>query len=49
LAEALSVLTRRLAAPHRIGPAPWKSLLGMTGPTTLEIEFEAERLVTADA
>jgi cytochrome P450 len=49
LAEALTVLTRRLAAPHRIGPAPWKSLLGMTGPTTLEIEFEAERLVTADA
>jgi cytochrome P450 len=49
LAEALTVLTRRLPAPHRAGPAPWKSLLGMTGPTTLPIEFEAERLVTADA
>jgi len=49
LAEALTVLTRRLTAPHRIAPAPWKSLLGMTGPTTLEIVFEAERLVTADA
>jgi cytochrome P450 len=49
LAEALTILTRRLAAPHRVGPAPWKSLLGMTGPTTLKIEFEAERLVTADA
>ncbi|MDG5485209.1 cytochrome P450 [Mycolicibacterium gadium] len=49
LAEALVVLTRRLPAPHRAGPAPWKSLLGMTGPTTLPIEFEAERLVTADA
>jgi cytochrome P450 len=41
LAEALTVLTQRLRAPHRIGPAPWKPLLGMTGPTTLEIEFEA--------
>ncbi|WP_310773587.1 cytochrome P450 [Mycobacterium sp. Z3061] len=49
LAEALAILTRRLPAPHRVGPAPWKSLLGMTGPTTLEIEFEAEMLATADA
>ena len=49
LAEALTVLTQRLSAPHRVGPAPWKSLLGMTGPTTLPIEFDAERLVTADA
>jgi len=49
LAEALAILTRRLAAPHRVGPAPWKSLLGMSGPTTLKIEFEAEMLATADA
>ncbi|BBZ77553.1 cytochrome P450 hydroxylase [Mycolicibacterium anyangense] len=49
LAEALVVLTRRLAAPHRAGPAPWKSLLGMTGPTTLPIEFTSESLVTTDA
>jgi cytochrome P450 len=49
LAEALAILTRRLPAPRRVGPAPWKSLLGMTGPTTLEIEFEAEKLVTANA
>ncbi len=49
LAEALAVLTRRLAAPRRIGPAPWKSVLGMTGPTTLRIAFDSERLVTADA
>ncbi len=49
LAEALVVLTRRLAAPHRAGPAPWKSLLGMTGPTTLPIEFTTESLVTTDA
>lgn len=49
LAEALVVLTRRLSAPRRVGPAPWKSLLGMTGPTTLEIEFDVDMLVTADA
>lgn len=49
LAEALTVLTRRLTAPHRIGPAPWKPLLGMTGPTTLPIEFTSERLATANA
>ncbi len=49
LAEALAILTRRLPAPHRVGPAPWKSLLGMTGPMTLKIEFEAEMLATADA
>ncbi len=49
LAEALVVITRRLPAPHRAGPAPWKSLLGMTGPETLPIEFQADKLVTADA
>lgn len=49
LAEALTVLPRRLPAVHRAGPAPWKSLLGMTGPTTLPIEFTSEILVTADA
>nr|ABP46751.1 cytochrome P450 [Mycolicibacterium gilvum PYR-GCK] len=49
LAEALVVLTRRLAPPRRIGPAPWKSLLGMTGPTTLPIEVTSEQPVTANA
>ena len=49
LAEALTVLTQRLPVPHRVGPAPWKPLLGMTGPTTLEIEFETKVLVTANA
>jgi cytochrome P450 len=39
LAEALAVLTRRLGNARRVGPAPWKPLLGMTGPTTLPIEF----------
>jgi len=49
LAEALAVLTRRLSAPRRIGPAPWKSVLGMTGPTTLPIEFDVDVLAIADA
>lgn len=49
LAEALVVLTRRLPVANRTGPAPWKSLLGMTGPTTLPIEFTSEQLVGADA
>src|SRR5690349_23661610 len=49
LAEAPTVLTRRLPVTHRAGPARWKPLLAMTGPTTLPIEFTSERLVTADA
>src|SRR5690349_3308361 len=49
LAEALVVLTRRLPAPQRVGPAPWKSLLGMTGPMTLPIAFAAETIGAADA
>jgi cytochrome P450 len=43
LAEALTVITRRMPNPHRAGPAPWKPLLGITGPTTLPIEFDAGR------
>lgn len=49
LAEALVVLTRRLDAPRRVGPAPWKSLLGMTGPLTLPIEFTSAAIATAHA
>ena len=39
LVEALKVLTRRLPEPRRSGPAPWKPMMGMSGPTTLPIEF----------
>ena len=49
LAEALTVLTRRLATIRRTGPAPWKSLLGMTGPTTLPVEFTCETPSASDA
>ena len=41
LAEALRVITHRMPNPHRTGPAPWKPLVGITGPTTLPIEFDA--------
>ena len=41
LAEALAVITQRMPNPHRAGPAPWKPLVGITGPTTLPIEFDA--------
>ncbi|MGA9489668.1 MAG: cytochrome P450 [Mycobacterium sp.] len=42
LAEALTVITRRMPNPRRSGPAPWKPLVGITGPTALPIEFDAE-------
>jgi cytochrome P450 len=39
LAEALRVLTRRMPGPRRPGPAPWKPMMGMSGPASLPIEF----------
>ncbi len=39
LAEALKILTRRMPDPLRTGPAPWKPMMGLSGPTTLPIEF----------
>ena len=41
LAQALTVITRRMPNPRRTGPAPWKTMTGITGPTTLPIEFDA--------
>ena len=41
LAEALSVMTRRMPNARRTGPAPWKPLTGISGPVTLPIEFDA--------
>ncbi len=40
LAEALTVITRRMPNADRTGPAPWKPLTGMSGPATLPIEFD---------
>ena len=39
LAEALKVLAQRIPNPRCVGPAPWKPMLGMSGPTNLHIEF----------
>ncbi|MEB3980350.1 cytochrome P450 [Mycobacterium sp. 663a-19] len=41
LTEALRVITRRMPNPRRIGPAPWKAISGITGPTTLPLAFDA--------
>jgi cytochrome P450 len=40
LAEALRVITQRMPNPRRTGPAPWKAMSGITGPTTLPLEFD---------
>lgn len=40
LGEALIVMTQRMPNAHRTGPAPWKPLTGISGPTTLPIEFD---------
>lgn len=49
LAEALATLARRLPGLHRVEPAPWKPMLGFTGPTRLVMEFEIESVATANA
>jgi cytochrome P450 len=41
IAEALKAVTRRLSNPRRTGPAPWKPLTSMSGPTSLPIAFDA--------
>lgn len=41
LAEALVVMSRRMRNIRRAGPAPWKPLVGITGPAELPIEFDA--------
>jgi cytochrome P450 len=39
LSVALTVMTQRMANPHRTGPAPWKPISGISGPTTLPIAY----------
>jgi cytochrome P450 len=41
LAEALKILARRMTNPRIVGPAPWKPMVGMSGPKSLPIEFSA--------
>jgi cytochrome P450 len=40
LAEALTVMTRRMPNARRAGSAPWKPLTALSGPVTLSIEFD---------
>ncbi|OBB01198.1 cytochrome [Mycobacteriaceae bacterium 1482268.1] len=40
LAEALKILSQRLPNPRRVGTVPWKPLLGLSGPTSLMMEFD---------
>lgn len=41
LSEALKILAHRMPNPRVAGPAPWRPLLGMSGPTSLPIAFDA--------
>ncbi|OBG86792.1 cytochrome [Mycobacterium sp. E136] len=41
LAEALVVMTSRMRNLRRVEPATWKPLVGITGPATLPIAFDA--------
>jgi cytochrome P450 len=49
LAEALGILARRMPTLRRAGPAPRKPMLGMTGPTSLPMEFDPASVIGADA
>ncbi len=40
IAEALTVLAHRMRDPRVAGPAPWKSMSTLSGPTSLPIEFD---------
>ncbi len=40
IAEALIVLAQRLHNPRIVGPAPWKPMVSLSGPTSLPIEFD---------
>ncbi len=40
-AEALNVLADRMRNPRLAGPAPWKPMATLSGPTSLPVEFDA--------
>jgi cytochrome P450 len=46
LSEALKILARRMINPRLAGPAPWRPLLGMSGPTSLPITFDSPTQTT---
>jgi hypothetical protein len=34
-------MSSRMRNMHRAGPAPWKPMVGISGPATLPVEFDA--------
>jgi cytochrome P450 len=45
LTEAPRVITQRMPNPRHTGPSPWKGMAGITGPTTLPLEFDVTTVV----
>ena len=43
IAEALKTVSNLLSNPRRTGPAPWKPVIGLSGPTSLPIAFDTSR------
>ena len=41
LTEALTVMAQRMPNLRRTGPAPWQSMIGVTGPATVPIAFDS--------
>lgn len=41
MAEALATMARRMPNLRQGGPGPWKTLTGITGPTTLPVTFDS--------
>lgn len=39
--RALKTVTRRIANPRKNGPAPWKPIVGLSGPARLPIAFDS--------
>jgi cytochrome P450 len=40
LTEALRVITRRMPNARLAGPTPWPSMMGITGPASVPLEFD---------
>jgi cytochrome P450 len=48
LTEALRVITERMPNARLTGPTPWPSMNGITGPTTVPLEFDVTNVVSHD-
>ncbi|HEX5252459.1 MAG TPA: cytochrome P450 [Mycobacterium sp.] len=45
LTEALRVITRRMPNARLTGPAMWPSMMGITGPTTVPLQFDVTTVI----